>query len=374
MAATMSAWRLCALPARDPTAADLDKSSAQDYAPPMSSSLKIGDVTIPGRVLTAPMTGVSDLPFRRIASRCGAAYVATEMVACDSFARGRPDVVRRAAIGDGLPLMVIQLVGRTPEWIAKGAKLAEEAGADIIDFNMGCPAKEVTGALSGSALMREPDLAARLIEAAVNATTRPVTLKMRLGWDDQNRNAPEIAALAERLGVKAITVHGRTRQQFYGGNADWRAVALVKQATSLPVIVNGDITDASSARAALKQSGADAVMIGRGAYGRPWIAAELDRALYTDTDVSEPDLASRLGIALEHFTDTLRFYGDVLGLKIFRKHLGWYVEQALCPADPALRRATKARLCQIDNARGVESALAALWSNSALPILAPAHM
>jgi tRNA-dihydrouridine synthase B len=349
----------------------------------MSSSLgtplQIGDVTIPGRVLTAPMTGVSDLPFRRIASRCGAAYVATEMVACDSFARGRPDVVRRAAIGakedeHALPLMVIQLVGRTPEWIAKGAKLAEQAGADIIDFNMGCPAKEVTGALSGSALMREPELAARLIEAAVNATSRPVTLKMRLGWDDNNRNAPEIAALATRLGVKAITVHGRTRQQFYGGSADWRAVADVKRATRLPVIVNGDIIDASSARAALEQSGADAVMIGRGAYGRPWIANALDKALAQDADMVEPDIASRLGIALEHFTDTLRFYGDALGLKIFRKHLGWYVEQALCPADPQLRRATKARLCQIDNANGVESALAALWSNSALPILAPAHI
>ncbi len=341
-------------------------------------SLQIGDVTIPGRVLTAPMTGVSDLPFRRIASRCGAPYVATEMVACDSFARGRPDVVRRAAIGDGLPLMVIQLVGRTPEWIAKGAKLAEQAGADIIDFNMGCPAKEVTGALSGSALMREPELAARLIEAAVNATSRPVTLKMRLGWDDNNRNAPQIATLAERLGVKAITVHGRTRQQFYGGCADWRAVAQVKQATNLPVIVNGDITDAPSARAALEQSGADAVMIGRGAYGRPWIAAALDRALYTGEEMSEPDLASRLGIALEHFTDTLRFYGDALGLKIFRKHLSWYVEQALCPADPAQRRATRARLCQIDSASGVESALTSLWaelsSHSALPILAPAHM
>lgn len=340
---------------------------------PMSAILKIGDVTIRGRVLTAPMTGVSDLPFRRIASACGAPYVATEMVACDSFARGRPDVVRRAAIGDGLPLMVIQLVGRTPEWISKGAKLAQEAGADIIDFNMGCPAKEVTGALSGSALMREPELAARLIAAAVNGASRPVTLKMRLGWDDNSRNAPEIAALAESLGVQAITVHGRTRQQFYGGRADWRAVADVKKATRLPVIVNGDIIDAASTRAALEQSGADAVMIGRGAYGRPWIAAALDRALETGDEMSEPDIASRLGIALNHFSDTLRFYGDTLGLKVFRKHLGWYVEQALTPEDAGVRRAHKARLCQIDNTRDVESALAALWSNSALPILASAH-
>jgi tRNA-dihydrouridine synthase len=191
---------------------------------------------------------------------------------------------------------------------------------------------------------------------------------MRLGWDDANRNAPELAARAEALGVKAITVHGRTRQQFYSGKADWRAVAEVKRAVSVPVIVNGDITDAASARQALSQSGADAVMIGRGAYGRPWIAAALDRALITDENMSEPDLAQRLGIALQHFTDTLRFYGEALGLKIFRKHLGWYVDQALCPADPAGRRAARSRLCQIDNAKGVESALAALWSESPLPI------
>src|SRR6476659_7726014 len=211
-------------------------------------SFSIGNVTIGGRVLLAPMTGVSDLPCRRAASRLGAAYVATEMVACESFAHGRPDVVRRAAVGEGLPLMVIQLVGREPEWLAKGAALAEAAGADIVDINMGCPAKEVTGALSGSTLMRDLDLAERLIAAAVNATTRPVTLKMRLGWDEQSKNAPELAARAEAAGVKAITVHGRTRQQFYNGQADWRAVAAVKAAINLPLIVNGDVTDEISAR------------------------------------------------------------------------------------------------------------------------------
>src|SRR5438552_10237014 len=274
------------------------------------------------------MTGVSDLPFRRAASKLGAPYVATEMVACDAFARGRPDVVRRAAVGEGLPLMVIQLIGREPQWLARGAALAEAAGADIIDINMGCPAKEVTGALSGSALMRDLDLAEALISAAVEATARPVTLKMRLGWDEASRNAPELAVRAEQAGVKAITVHGRTRQQFYKGPADWRAVADVKQATSLPVIVNGDVIDLPTARDALTQSGADAVMIGRGAYGRPWIASLLDRALQSGEAIIEPDCAERLEIILAHFQDNLRFYGDELGLKVFRKHLGWYVESA----------------------------------------------
>ena len=336
----------------------------------MRNGLDIGGVHIPGRVLIAPMTGVSDLPFRRAASRLRAAYVATEMVACELLARGRPDVVRRAAVGDGLPLTVIQLVGRDAPWLAKGAAMAEAAGADIIDINMGCPAKEVTGALSGSALMRDLGEAERLIAATVAATKRPVTLKMRLGWDERTRNAPELAMRAERAGVQAITVHGRTRCQFYAGKADWSAVADVKSATRLPVIVNGDIVDAKTARDALTQSGADAVMLGRGVYGRPWIASSLEAALSRGSSVSEPDLAARALIALEHFNDSLRFYGDVHGVKIFRKHLGWYIERAQQPLDALARREAKARLCRLTCPREIEQALIALWSDEPMALAA----
>lgn len=309
------------------------------------------------------MTGVSDLPFRHAAARLGAAYMATEMVASAEFARGRPDVVRRAAVGDGLPLTVIQLVGREPRWMAEGARLAKAAGADIIDLNFGCPAKEVTGVLSGSALMRDLDLAQSLIAAATDAVDTPVTVKMRLGWDHAALNAPELARRAEACGAAAVTVHGRTRCQFYGGQADWTAVKAVKQAVSIPVIVNGDVTDPASAKAALEQSGADAVMVGRGAYGRPWLAGQIDQAL-NGVDIPEPDLEARLDIALTHFDEALAFYGERLGLKIFRKHLGWYVEAGPAPADPAERRLAKSRLCRLEQPHEVRAALKALWTQS----------
>jgi nifR3 family TIM-barrel protein len=326
----------------------------------MYQEFSIGGVLIGTRALLAPMSGVSDLPFRQAAARAGARYTVTEMVAADALASGRPDVVRRAQF-HGDDLNIVQLVGREARWIGLGAKLAEDAGADIIDLNMGCPSREVTGVLCGAALMKDLDHAERLIDAAVAATSRPVTLKMRLGWDHDSRNAPELAARAEHCGVKAITVHARTRNQFYKGSCDWHAVKAVKTAVAVPVIVNGDIVDAPSCDEALKQSGADAVMIGRGACGRPWIAAAIDRHLRTGETMAEPTMGERLAIALQHLADNIAFYGEKNGVRIFRKHLAWYIEQAPFPASDEARRTAKSELCRLDEPAGVEAALISLW-------------
>jgi nifR3 family TIM-barrel protein len=289
--------------------------------------LTIGSITAPNRVVLAPMTGITDAPFRRMTERLGAGLVVSEMTASSALAAYKREA-RRRSDGTGVAINVVQLAGCEARWMAEAARIAETEGAGIIDINMGCPARMVTNIAAGSALMRDLDHALTLIEATVGAVAIPVTLKMRLGWDADTINAPELARRAEAAGVRMITVHGRTRCQFYSGTADWLAIKAVKASVNVPVIVNGDIRTLDDARRALQESGADAVMIGRGAQGRPWLPGQIARALDGGGHESGPPLAAQYDIIVTLYDEMLSHYGSAVGRKHARKHLGWALEAA----------------------------------------------
>ncbi len=273
------------------------------------------------------MSGVTDAPFRRLAAVLGAGLVVSEMTASDDLVTGKPMSQLRCEAA-GIGPHVVQLAGCEARWMAEGARIAEGAGADVIDINMGCPARHVTGGQSGSALMRDLDHAVRLIDATVGAVNVPVTLKMRLGWDERSVNAPELARRAEASGVQLISVHGRTRCQFYKGAADWRAVRAVKEAIRIPLVVNGDITSFDKAVAAMEASGADAVMIGRGAQGQPWLPGQIGRRLETGVAEAAPSLLEQLRHVRALYDEICDHYGLRIGLRHARKHLGWALEVA----------------------------------------------
>ncbi|MEL6839791.1 MAG: tRNA dihydrouridine synthase DusB [Pseudomonadota bacterium] len=320
-----------------------------------SESLVLDDVALQPPVALAPLAGITDLPFRQLVSGFGAGWVVSEMVASQEMVQAKPGVRERAELGFDQAGTAVQIAGREAYWMAEAARMIEANGAAMIDINMGCPAKKVTNGYSGSALLRTPDHALTLIEAVVDAVDVPVTLKTRLGWDDDCLNAADVARRAEDAGIKMVTIHGRTRCQFYKGSADWAAISAVKDAVSIPVIANGDIVDADTARQALTLSGADGVMVGRGAQGRPWLLADIAATLHGAKPPRIPRGAAFIDMVCTHYEAMLSFYGIELGRKVARKHLGWYMDDAGTPA--TLRKAILTHDAPADVLRDLPEAL-----------------
>jgi len=287
-------------------------------------TIKIGSIELENNVILAPMSGVSDMPYRRLAKRFGAGLVISEMIASQAMIYANRKTMKMASnCAEEFP-MAVQLAGCEPELMAEAARLNADRGAAIIDINMGCPVKKVTKGHAGSALMKDEKLAGEIINAVVKAVDLPVTLKMRTGWDEQNRNAPTLAKIAEDAGIQMLTVHGRTRNQLYNGTADWRFISKVKAAVSIPVIGNGDVTEVKDAADLLEQSGADGVMIGRGTYGRPWFIGQVDHYLKTGEQLPDPEMSQQFEIVTAHYDELLSHYGEERGLRTARKHIGWY--------------------------------------------------